>query len=194
MWLWGWCTGSHLQDTFAADIQAAPWVLTSCRLISLAVSTWLTHTSKVSLHSLLSLRFVLEEVAFLDQARGARMSGRLSLRKLMDRYTMRKRNHRVSSRTGWILCEQLPITDRHKSCICKTERAWPKLWRSGTPRRKNRSLFTQHAGGNILCDLDSELQNKTRQARLTCERQLSSTCPVAYFWWASTLHKGNTGG
>lgn len=94
--------------------------LTSCRLISLAVSTWLTHTSKVSLHSLLSLRFVLEEVAFLDQARGARMSGRLSLRKLMDRYTMRKRNHHgVISRTGWILLEQLPVTDRHKSCICK---------------------------------------------------------------------------
>lgn len=80
---------------------------TSCRLISLDVSIWLTHTSKVSLHSLLSLRLVLEEVAFLDQGRGARMSGRLSLRKLMERWTTREKKKKNChqgkyGRAGWI--------------------------------------------------------------------------------------------
>lgn len=75
---------------------------TSWRLISLDVSIWLTHTSKVSLHSLLSRRLVLEGAAFLDQGRGVRMSGRLSLRKLMERWTIRKTNRHGGSRTGWI--------------------------------------------------------------------------------------------
>lgn len=35
----------------------------------------------------------------------------------------------------------------------------------------------------------SEPQNETRQARLTCERQLSSTRPVFYFQWVATLHR-----
>lgn len=73
-------------ETFDHKTYVKKYIYTSWRLISLDVSMWLTQTSKVSLHSLLSLRFVLAGGILRDHGRGLNRSGRLSLRKLIERW------------------------------------------------------------------------------------------------------------